>query len=122
MEPIVKIENSAQRLTPMTGGSDVEAEALRQSILNTKDELVVTGTTYYVSPKGDDANDGTSPETAWQTMDAVINNTPLLQAGDAVLFERGYIYRRKSTLFVKSGVTYGAYGEGDYGVTVVDLK
>ena len=26
MEPIVKIENSAHRLTPMTGGSDVEAE------------------------------------------------------------------------------------------------
>ena len=78
MEKIVKIENSAQRLTPMTGGSDAEAEILRQNILNTKDELVITGVTYYVSPNGNDDNDGKSPETAWQTIDAVVHNTPQL--------------------------------------------
>ena len=33
-------------------------------------------------------------------------------AGDTVLFERGGIYRTNSAIFVKSGMNYGAYGEG----------
>ena len=113
MEAILKLDNPAQLLNPMSGGADAEAEALRQRILTTKDELVITGRTYYVSPKGDDKNSGTSPKTAWKTIDAVSNNGSLLRSGDAVLFERGYIYRRTSPLVVKSGVTYGAYGEGE---------
>ncbi len=106
------VSNAAQLLNPMSGGADAEAETLRQKILNTKDELVVTGTTYYVSPSGDDNNDGTSPDKAWQTVDGVTINGYLLKSGDAVLFERGYVYRRTTALYVKSGVSYGAYGTG----------
>lgn len=113
IEPILKVENAAHLLNPMSGGADAEAESLRQEILNTKDTLVVTGTTYYVSPSGDDKNNGTSPETAWKTIDGVSSNKELLQPGDAVLFERGYVYRRKAPLYVKNGVSYGAYGEGE---------
>lgn len=98
---------------PHHGGADAEAEALKQEILNTKDTLVITGTTYYVSPNGDDANDGTSPETAWRTTGAVIAHRDLLKAGDAVLFERGYVYRCSATINAVSGVTYAAYGEGE---------
>ena len=116
------VSNAAQLLNPMSGGADAEAEALRQAILNTEDQLVVTGTTYYVSPNGDDDNDGTSPEAAWRTLDGVALNRFLLQPGDAVLFERGYIYRRESAFVVRNGVSYGAYGEGEKPKILGSLK
>ncbi len=108
-----KTPNYAHLLNPMSGGADTEAEALRQNILNTTDELEITGTTYYVSANGNDENDGMSPETAWETISGVVRNGYLIQPGDAVLFERGHVYRRKSALKLKSGVTYGAYGTGE---------
>ena len=43
----------------------------KEEILNAKDELVIKGTTYYVSNSGDDNADGKTPETAWQTIDRV---------------------------------------------------
>ncbi len=98
---------------PNHGGADAEAEALRQQILHTEDKLVITGTKYYVSPNGADTNDGTSPATAWQTPSAVIAHKDLLKAGDAVLFERGYVYRCTATIYAVSGVTYAAYGTGE---------
>ena len=105
--------NYAHLLNPMTGGADTEAEALRQNVLNAADELEITGTTYYVSPNGNDDNEGTSPETAWKTTEGVVINGYLLEPGDAVLFERGHVYRRTTALNLKSGVTYGAYGTGE---------
>ena len=100
--------------TPQTGGSDAEAAVLREEILNTKDQLgEITGVTYYVSAEhGNDNNDGLSPETAWQTCDALVINSYMIQSGDAILFERGGVYRRTSPIEVVSGVTYAAYGEG----------
>ncbi|MBQ9861214.1 MAG: right-handed parallel beta-helix repeat-containing protein [Clostridia bacterium] len=105
--------NYAHLLNPMSGGADAEAEVLRQNVLNAADELEITGTTYYVSPNGNDDNNGTSPETAWKTIDGIVINGYLLQPGDAVLFERGHVYRRTTALNLKSGVTYGAYGTGE---------
>ena len=113
-EEVPAPDNAAQLPNPQKGGADAEAEALRQKILNAENsEYTITGTTYYVSPNGDDYNDGTSPETAWRTVEAVVMNRYLFQKGDAVLFERGGIYRRNTTILAKEGVTYGAYGEGD---------
>ena len=105
--------NSYPKWSPCHGGADLEADALRQAILDAKDEVTIPGTTYYISPNGDDANDGTSPETAWKTADAVMAHNELLKAGDGVLFERGYVYRRSNVIRAKSGVTYAAYGEGE---------
>ena len=82
----------------------------KEEILNTKDELVIKGTTYYVSNTGDDNADGKSPETAWKTIDRV--NKQWLLPGDGVLFNRGDIWRGKQVLAME-GVSYGAYGEGD---------
>ncbi len=70
----------------------------------------ITGMTYYVSPKGNDTNSGTSPEQAWKTLTRV-NSAPL-RSGDGVLFERGGVWRGQITAN-KAGVTYSAYGTGD---------
>lgn len=89
------------------------ADALRESIKNTKSEhtLGEGGTTYYVSPNGDDKNDGKSPENAWKTIGRAGREDGTLKPGDVVLFERGAEYRGQK-LWTKPGVTYSAYGEG----------
>ena len=44
------------------------AETMKKRILDNADELPCEGTVYYVSGRGDDANDGKSPETAWASL------------------------------------------------------
>ena len=84
-------------------------EKRKQEILNTKDSLKITGTAYYVSNSGDDKNDGKSENTPWKSFDRVSNAD--LKSGDGVFFKRGDIFR--GSLNAKSGVSYGAYGEGE---------
>jgi hypothetical protein len=73
--------------------------------------------TYYVSPSGNDSNNGTSQSQAWRTIGRVQQAMNGLQPGDQVLFERGGIY--PGTLDIsKSGtaaapLVFGAYGSGD---------
>ncbi len=115
------------------------ADEVRDSIINSPTDIEYTGTAYYVSKNGDDSNDGLTPETAWATLDKVNsayivnahsedsrwdnvqfpefiwasqnrNECAQLKAGDAVLFERGGLWR--GVLRAVSGVTYSAYGEG----------
>lgn len=68
--------------------------------------------TYYIDFKnGNDAFDGLSAETAWQSQ-----HPDVLRPGDTVLFKRGSFYR--GVLHNPSGlpgqsITYGAYGEGE---------
>jgi len=73
---------------------------------------------YYVSPRGNDSNPGTSPAKGWKTPARV--NRQVLRPGDRVLFERG---GRFAGQLVPQGsgalvdgkpvpVTIGAYGEG----------
>ena len=70
------------------------------------------GTTYYVSNAGDDANDGLSPDTAWQTIEHA--NTVILADNDAILFRRGDVFRGEFRLYkTPVGVTVGAYSAGD---------
>ena len=103
------LKNTAGLLNPMSTKSDAQAEKLRNSILNTNDNLKISGTKYYISNYGDDDNDGKSPETAWKTISKIAKVS--LKEGDAVLFERGGVYR--GTIKAASGVTYAAYGTGD---------
>ena len=95
-----------------SGGYDSKAAILRKAICSSVTKYSNTGTTYYISPNGDDFNDGTSPENAWETTDALVLNSYRIQAGDAVLFERDHVYRANSTVSLVTGVTYGAYGKG----------
>ena len=87
-----------------------QAEERRQAILNSTTEISYTGTAYYVSNKGDDGNDGLSPEHPWATTDRV--NQAALKPGDAVFFERGGTWRASKPIRAARGVTYSAYGEG----------
>ena len=98
---------------PMKSNYDSQAKTMRDKVLSYKDKLpkTVTGKIWYVSNKGKDTNDGSSPETAWGSIFAMNFNKDKIQAGDAVLFERGGVYRGVFT--AKSGVYYGAYGKGD---------
>ena len=98
-----------------------EANARKEAILNTPTTIVkgdtfipgetYTGTAYYVSPNGNDENDGRSPETAWRSPGRTTWGD--VQEGDAVFFERGGIYRlTENPIRLISNVTYSAYGEG----------
>lgn len=86
------------------------AEERRQTILNSATEISYTGTAYYVSNKGNDGNDGLSPEHPWATTDRV--NQATLKPGDAVFFERGGTWRTSKPIRAVRDVTYSAYGEG----------
>lgn len=88
---------------------DKKAEALKNSILNSKTEITYAGTAYYVSNVGNDENNGLTPQTSWATLDRV-TNAKELKFGDAVFFKRGDVFR--GALITVEGVTYSAYGDG----------
>ena len=79
---------------------DVENKSAKrkQEILNSEDNLKVTGNVYYVSTSGDDANDGKSPETPWKTLakvnEGVESVYPFTQKEDPQdPLPRGYYHR-----------------------------
>lgn len=106
--------NTAYLSNPIDGYTTKEAEALRKEILNAKntaENYKITGTTYYVSSKGDDSNSGLSPDKPIKSIENISGLN--LQKGDAVLFERGSVFRMYTALLTVSGVTYGSYGTGE---------
>lgn len=114
-DEIIPTGNCANLSTNMKGLFEAEADARRNQILNagnTEDIYTdkITGTTYYISPGGNDENNGTSPDAPLRTVDAL--NSIKLKAGDAVLFERNSVFRFISSFNTIDGVVYGAYGEG----------
>lgn len=107
---IPSVQNTANLIKPFTVKSDAKAESMRQSVQNAKSSLAkVTGKTYYISYRGSDENDGLSADTPWLTL-TKLSYALQIGAGDAVLFERGGVYRGGVKCI--SGVYYGAYGEG----------
>ena len=89
--------------------TDALFENRKQEILNTKDEIKITGSAFYVANDGDDSNDGKSIDTPWKTIEKV--NEAELSPGDGVFFKRGDIFR--GSVKASTGVTYAAYGQGD---------
>jgi hypothetical protein len=55
--------------------------------------------TYYVSPTGNDSNNGTSTSTPWKTISKV--NSVTLSAGDRVLFQGGQTFSGTTVLTLK---------------------
>ena len=121
MKNSMTIEQYHERIDKLTAKSGYfetdgtylkELDELRKDlielILNNTETPEFSGTAYYVSNSGDDNNDGLTKETAWATLDKVANAS--YKKGDAVLFERGGIWR--GTLCATSGVTYSAFGTG----------
>ncbi len=89
------------------------AAKLEEAIRNSESEYTLGegNRFWYVSPNGDDKNDGLTPETAKKTVSHIGAEDGKLKAGDVVLFERGGEWRGQK-LWTKPGVTYSAYGEG----------
>lgn len=72
---------------------------------------------YYISNSGNDANNGTSPSSAWRTIDKVNQMMGSFLPGDSILFQRGGRFRGEID-FTASGNTaqqiyIGAYGAGN---------
>ena len=101
----------------------LEAAARRREILESPTDIVksdtfikgesYTGTAYYVSNFGSDANSGRSPESAFATLAPFEYIT--LSPGDAVCFERGSLWRgleMPGRMCEVEGLTFSAYGEG----------
>ena len=105
-------ENTAVLYNRQTSSYDENAENKRMEIMDQPDtvENSSTGTKYYISWRGNDDNDGTSPNSPWRSLSKLNENQEQFQEGDAVLFERNGIYR--GNINVVSGVSYGAYGTG----------
>ncbi|MBD1396679.1 right-handed parallel beta-helix repeat-containing protein [Pontibacter sp. JH31] len=72
--------------------------------------------TYYISPKGNDTNPGTSPQTAWRSIEQV--NRHRYTSGDTILFEggnefRGKLYFHKGNLQnSEAPLVISSFGEG----------
>jgi len=99
---------------PLTGTA---ASTTRASAALTQ-TVAGAGTTYYVAAAGNDALAGTSPATAWATVDKL--NNYALNPGDSVLFNRGDTFTVTTAGGVNSNyggtagkpITWGAYGTG----------
>ncbi len=88
---------------------DKETEILKNKIVHSSSDVHPTGTTYYVSMKGDDSWSGLSPDTPIRTINKL--NSLKLEPGNFVLFRRGDLWRGNVT--AQKGVTYAAYGTGN---------
>lgn len=77
---------------------------------------VAGASTYYISAQGSDTQAGTSPATAWRTIDRV--NATTFQAGDRVLFAAGQTFAGSLTLHTTGlstaarPVVISSYGSG----------
>jgi hypothetical protein len=66
-------------------------------------------TNYYVSNSGNDANNGLTPATAWQTLHKV--NVSTFSNGDSILLKRGDVWN--DSLIINHGqLNFGAYSAG----------
>ncbi|MFW6219098.1 MAG: right-handed parallel beta-helix repeat-containing protein [Bacteroidota bacterium] len=70
---------------------------------------------YYVSPQGNDSNDGLYPTSPWKTVEKV--NQTNFQPGDSILFESGGVYvgslKINNSGTKESPIVISSYGDGD---------
>lgn len=76
--------------------------------------IITNGTTYYVSPSGNDNNNGTSILSPWRTIQKVDQSAYIFQPGDIILFQRGGVYNGQFTAGI-SGVVNNPITIADYG-------
>ena len=70
----------------------------------------ITDSVYYISSvRGNDENDGRSPERPWKSC-SMLASAEIVR-GDTVLFECGSVFREQIDII--SGVTYSSYGYGE---------
>jgi len=66
--------------------------------------------TYYISPTGNNGNIGTSPASAWQTLQKLRSMWGTIQAGDTVKFEKGGTYYG-DIVPTKNSIYFTNYGD-----------
>ncbi|MFT3681435.1 MAG: right-handed parallel beta-helix repeat-containing protein [Ferruginibacter sp.] len=76
----------------------------------------VHATNYYISAAGNDNADGTSPVSAWKSIDKLNHSFYRIEAGDSILFRRGDVFYG-SIVVKKQGtknnsIVISAYGNG----------
>jgi len=103
------VRNTAVLLNPIVADSDALADEYRERILNSKNTVPSAKNIWYISHNGNDSNDGRTEKTAIKSIKAMKELN--ISEGDAVLFERGGVYR--GNFDAVSGVYYGSYGKGD---------
>src|SRR5687767_5434601 len=82
--------------------------------------VAISGTTYYVSPSGNDRNAGTSAGRAWRTVKRV--NGAALRPGDGVLFQGGATFADDALMPAASGASGAPTVFGSYGSTPATLS
>jgi hypothetical protein len=111
--------SSASSGSPDGGGPDGGSPDGGGDVLPPLPAGVGSGTTYYVSPSGDDMNAGTSMAAPWKTLDKVTSTT--FGPGDTVLFQGGATFsgcpsfsgdKVKST--AAAPFTVSSYGTGPF--------
>ncbi len=85
------------------------------SLTSCQSQLAETGINYYIdSEHGNDSNDGTSPQSAWKSLEKA--NSLRLQAGDNLLFRRGSHFTGQLNVSAQgtsaNRIVIGAYGSG----------
>jgi Abnormal spindle-like microcephaly-assoc'd, ASPM-SPD-2-Hydin len=74
------------------------------------------GASYFVSNSGSDSNNGTTPNSPWQTIAHV--NAQNFNPGDSILFEAGGVWREQLNITwtgsLSSPITFGSYGTGAF--------
>jgi hypothetical protein len=72
------------------------------------------GASYFVSNSGSDSNNGTTPNSPWQTIAHV--NAQNFNPGDSILFEAGGMWREQLNISwtgsLRTPITFGSYGTG----------
>ena len=84
----------------------------------------VYAATYYISPNGNDAAAGTSPEEAWATVKKVSQSS--FYPGDKILFEAGGVWSGqcypKGSGEEGNPIYIGKYGEGEMPIINADVE
>ncbi len=127
----VQIAAKEERFLPISN-ADIQkyvdaAMELKDEIISSKTNVTYTGTAFYVSPEGDDNNDGKTPNTAWKTVAKVNSSAHNIKSGDAVLFERGGEYRTDVSLNapltdVNVSAWYAPYVNWAYSSGIIDTS
>ncbi len=86
------------------------SEELKKYILQTENKVEFSGKAYYFSENGDDSNDGLSSDTPMKSLDKI--NDIEFSEGDAVLLERGSLFRGGIELN-KDKMVLSSYGSGE---------
>ncbi len=106
------VQTTTYTLTASAGTTSV-TQQVTVTVVDTPPPAFGSGRTFYVSPLGNDSNNGLSAGSPWQTVAKV--NSSVLLPGDTVFFQRGGEWH-ESLIAPASGTAGNPISFADYGV------